>query len=136
MNWDSAEEVTEATSSSKGGALTLLMIGSIFMFFMSCWNILSQFLFYGYYYYGYFGSLVFWIPSGLEFVASLLLMIGFVMFRGEQSKQTSQIGYLPVPPGAAQAQGAPMRFCPKCGRQIPGDAEFCGFCRLQAEGQK
>lgn len=134
-SWDSRKEVANNMSSAKSSALTLLMIGSIFMFVMSCWHILSALLFYGGYYHSYYG-LDFWITYGLEFVASLLLMIGFITFRGEQSKNASQVGYAPVPPGTNQAQGGPMRFCPRCGRQIPSDAQFCGFCGWQAEGQK
>jgi hypothetical protein len=111
------------------------MIGSIFMFILSCWHIVAEFLLYGHYYYGYYG-LDFWISIGLEFVTSLLLMIGFIMFRGEQSKLVSQISYSQVPPSGPQAQGVTMRFCPKCGRQMPTDAQFCGFCGWQADGQK
>jgi len=120
-------------SSAKSSALTLLMIGSIFLFILSIWHIFEAFFIYGYYYY-YRGFDVL-ISSGLEFIASLLLMIGFIQYRGEQSKR-AQIGYGAVSPTGPQIQGVPARFCPKCGKQIPIDAQFCPFCGWQAEGQK
>jgi ABC-type multidrug transport system permease subunit len=112
------------------------MIGSIFLFVLSCWNLLSIPI------YGYFFGIFFFsdfltlMTYMLEFVASLLLMIGFIMFRREEARRVSQAGYVSIPSGKTQAQAAPTRFCPKCGRQIPRDAEFCGFCGWQAEGQE
>jgi len=62
-------------------------------------------------------------------------MIGFILYQGEQSKR-AQISYGAVSPTGLQVQRVPVRFCPKCGRQVPTDAQFCPFCGWQAEGQK
>jgi hypothetical protein len=97
---------------------------------MSIWHVFELFIFpYSYY-------LIFYlISSVLEFIASLLLMIGFILYQGEQSKR-AQISYGAVSPTGLQIQRVPARFCPKCGKQIPTDAQFCPFCGWQAEGKK
>jgi len=119
-------------SSAKSSALTLLMVGSILLFIWSVWQIFETFFIYNSYYYGDFSV---FISSALEFIASLLLMIGFIQYRGEQSK-LAQTGYGAASMPGPQIQSVPERFCPKCGRQIPADAQFCPFCGWQAEGQK
>lgn len=128
-------------STRKSNALTLLMIGSIIWFAYSCWQIFETFFLFPFFYgtYIYFGTS--WaIPLlaayVLPFVSSLLLMIGFIMYRGEQSRPTSGAANVTVSPTTPQAQGAPARFCPKCGRQVLADAQFCGFCGSQVEGTK
>ena len=118
-------------SSAKSSALTLLMVGSILLFIWSVWQIFETVFIYNSYYYDNYSI----ISVGLEFVASLLLMIGFIQYRGEQSKP-AQVGYGAASMPGPQIQSVPERFCPKCGRQIPADAQFCPFCGWQAEGQK
>lgn len=120
-------------SSPKSDALTLLMVGSILLFILSCWHIFEIFLPYGHYYYISFPV---FISIGLEFISALLLMIGFIQYRGEQSKRAPQMDYGVVSSTVSQIQGAPARFCPKCGKQISTDAQFCPFCGWQLEGQK
>jgi hypothetical protein len=100
------------------------MIGSIFLLTTSIWQIFQIVVIYGYIDFSYIISL------GLEFIASLLLMIGFILCRGEQSRLAI------VSPAGPQIPSVPTRFCPKCGKQIPTDAQFCPFCRWQVEGQK
>jgi hypothetical protein len=118
--------------SSINNALTILMIGSIVLFAMSCWNIVDLFLFFPIIYV----NLDLLAYYGLQFVASLLLMIGFIVFRGELLKLVSQSRLASVTPSAPLVQSVPMRFCPQCGRQIPVDAQSCSFCGWQAEKRK
>jgi hypothetical protein len=122
-------------SSAKSSALTLLMIGSIFLFISSIWQVVQTFFIYGYNYgYYYRFNFIGLISLGLYFIASLLFMIGFIQYRGEQSKR-AQTGY-GAPSLASSQQAAQARFCPKCGKQIPFDAQFCPCCGWQAAGQK
>jgi hypothetical protein len=117
------------------------MIGSIIWFAYQCWLIFEEFFLFPFYFgtYIYFGTgwtIPLLVAYVLPFVSSLLLMIGFIMFRGEQSRLASAAPNVAVPPTSPQAQGAPARFCPKCGRQVLADAQFCGFCGSPVEGTK
>jgi uncharacterized membrane protein YvbJ len=39
--------------------------------------------------------------------------------------------------GFSESNGQPNKFCPRCGKNLPADAQFCGECgfRFGAEGQ-
>jgi hypothetical protein len=116
------------------------MIGSIIWFAFSCWQIFEVFFLYPFFWRIYIYSAgwatSYFVSYGLPFVSSLLFMIGFIMYRGEQSRPVSGAGNVTVSPTSPQVQGALARFCPKCGRQILADAQFCGFCGCQVEGTR
>jgi hypothetical protein len=70
------------SSSKKSGALTLLVIGSIFMLVYYCWSVADAFLIRGIYRYFAWDDFVYY---GLGFAFSLMFVIGFIMLREERS---------------------------------------------------
>lgn len=76
----------------------------------------------------FFGfPLIFWGDGGsgclLVFVIGLIAFIIGIMVilkgREMQPQLQSQPSTLPT---------KPIRYCPKCGREIPFDAKFCAYC--------
>jgi RNA polymerase subunit RPABC4/transcription elongation factor Spt4 len=116
-------------NSPKSTALTLLMIGSIFWFVVACLQI-ANFILFGYYWFS-----IYWIVDliafSMNFVASLLIMIGFIKYRSEQSRIASRASLMMPQQPAAPMRAAATTLCQNCGRPISTEAVFCPFCGWQ-----
>ena len=87
-------------SSAKSNALTVLMVGSILLFVWSLWQMIETFVLYSYYYYTTYTT----IDVILEFTGTLVLMIGFIMYRSAFGPKPVP-AYMTQPMPAAQVQG-------------------------------
>jgi hypothetical protein len=100
--------------SAAKNAVAMLIIASIFLLVAFAWDIVLMFYYqlqYPDYYYYY--EIIDYVKPIVGIVASLLLMIGFIMLHGS-------VG--------ASSQGPSSRLCPNCGRKISADTKFCPFC--------
>ena len=98
--------------SQSKNASAILILASIFLLISSAWNIVLI-VYYDIEFWGYIHfDIIDFIGPVMGIVASLLLMIGFIIFRG----------------GDGLTSATPTRLCPKCGRNIDVDAKFCPYC--------
>ncbi len=124
-------------STSKNSAFILLIVGSIFWFIKSIFDLAIV----GYYQIEYgeaYGSyLTFDYLTGpiLEIVASLLVMIGFIVLRSQSAKTSQSASYSVFPSATYTPQVSSPRVCPNCGRQVVSEAKFCPFCGWQVGTQ-
>ena len=91
-------------------ASVILIIAGVFFVVFSAWNlgrIIIDFIDYPRYY-----DIIDFVGPVLWLIASLLLMIGFVILRGGDESTTFST----------------TRLCAKCGRSISADAKFCPYC--------
>ncbi len=120
-------------SSAKNSGLTTLMIGSIFLFVISAIGMVGLIIF-DLAYLRSLSSIIFYvIPYIFQFVATLLLMIGFIQYRGAQNRDARMAYGAPIAPPGLQTQNTYERFCPKCGRSITSNDNFCPHCGWQSQ---
>ena len=91
-------------------ATDILILAGVIFILMSVWNLGGLILDFIEYprYYGVFD----FIGPVLWLVASLLLMIGFIILRA----------------GAESTPATVVCLCSKCGRSISTDSKFCPYC--------
>jgi hypothetical protein len=123
-------------NTSKNSAVTVLIIGSVFWFVKAIFDFIIPW-YYQFQYGSSYNYITFDYLTGptLEVVASLLLMIGFIMLRSRNSTVPTPDRYPPYPTPTLSAGSD--RVCPNCGKQISAKVKFCPSCgwRLAEQSQ-
>ena len=98
--------------SQEKNAILILILAGVFFVIVTAWN-LGTFVIDYIDYWGYYDfDIMDFARPVLWFVASLLLMIGFIILRtGDESTSATT-----------------ARLCAKCGRNISAEAKFCPYC--------
>jgi hypothetical protein len=116
-------------STSKNSAITVLIIGSVFWFVKAIFDFIIPW-YYQFQYGSSYNYITFDYLTGptLELVASLLLMIGFIMLRSKNSAVPTPGTYPTFPTSTPTLSAGSGRVCPNCGKQISANVKFCPSC--------